>query len=222
MPDGIRWGELYTAWGGIPRYWELAQEEGGDVVSQVDRLVLDPLGPLHREPDRLLLEEIPSALEARPVLDAIGAGAHRVSEIAGRLGRPATSMARPLDRLIGLGLVRRELPFGEDEKGSKRGLYKIADPFVRLWFRVVAPYRAQLASGTSAARRQILARFWDSLCAQSWEELCRHQVARLPAERSLGTARSLGPGLALVAWRRAGMGPDQRIASTAGGSRWAR
>jgi AAA+ ATPase superfamily predicted ATPase len=193
VPDGIRWGELYTAWGGIPRYWELAQEEGGDVVSQVDRFVLDPLGPLHREPDRLLLEEIPSALETRPVLDAIGSGAHRVSEIAGRLGRPATSMARPLDRLIGLGLVRRELPFGEDEKGSKRGLYKIADPFTRLWFRVVAPYRAQLASGTSAARRQILARFWDSLCAQSWEELCRHQVPRLPAERSLGQLGPWGP-----------------------------
>jgi AAA+ ATPase superfamily predicted ATPase len=193
VPDGIRWGELYTAWGGIPRYWELAQEEGGDVRGQVDRLVLDPLGPLHREPDRLLLEEIPSALEARPVLDAIGAGAHRVSEIAGRLGRPATSMARPLDRLQSLGLVRRELPFGEDEKGSKRGLYKISDPFIRLWFRVVAPYRAQLASGTSAARRQILDRFWDSLCAQSWEELCRQQVARLPAERSLGQLGPWGP-----------------------------
>lgn len=193
VPDGVRWGELYTAWGGIPRYWELAEEAGGDVPSQVDRLVLDPLGPLHREPDRLLLEEVPSALETRPLLDAIGAGAHRVSEIAGRLGRPATSMARPLDRLLGLGLIRRELPFGEDEKSSKRALYKIADPFFRLWFRVVAPYRAQLASGTPAARRQILARFWDSLCAQSWEELCRQQVPRLPAEKPLGALGPWGP-----------------------------
>jgi AAA+ ATPase superfamily predicted ATPase len=182
VKDGVLWGELYTAWGGIPRYWELAREIGGDVPTQVEHLVLDPLGPLHREPDRLLLEEIPSALETRPLLDAIGAGAHRVSEIAGRLGRPATSMARPLDRLVGLGLVRRELPFGETEKGSKRALYKIADPFFRLWFRVVAPYRAQLASGTPAARRRLLARFWDSLCAQGWEELCRQQVPHMPEE----------------------------------------
>lgn len=193
VPDGIRWGELYTAWGGVPRYWELAQEVGGDLPDQVDRIVLDPLSPLHREPDRLLLEEIPSALETRPLLDAIGAGAHRVSEIAGRLGRPATSMARPLDRLIGLGLVRRELPFGENEKSSRRGLYKIADPFFRLWFRVVSPYRAQLASGTPAARRQLLARFWDNLCAQSWEELCRHQVTRLPDEHPLGQLGPWGP-----------------------------
>lgn len=193
VPDGVRWGELHTAWGGIPRYWELAQEMGGDVATQVERLVLDPLGPLHREPDRLLLEEIPSALETRPLLDAIGAGAHRVSEIAGRLGRPATSMARPLDRLLGLGLVRRELPFGEDEKSSKRALYKIADPFFRLWFRVVAPHRARLASGTQAARRQLLARFWEGLCAQSWEELCRRQVPRLLEESPLGRLGPWGP-----------------------------
>lgn len=193
VPDGVRLVELYTAWGGIPRYWELAQDAGADVRGQVDQLVLDPLGPLHREPDRLLLEEIPSALETRPLLDAIGAGAHRVSEIAGRLGRPATSMARPLERLLALGLVRRELPFGEDEKSSKRALYKIADPFFRLWFRVVAPYRAQLASGTPAARRQLLARFWDGLCAQAWEELCRQQVPRLPEQGTLGQLGPWGP-----------------------------
>jgi AAA+ ATPase superfamily predicted ATPase len=193
VEEGARQVELYTAWGGIPRYWELAREAGRDVAGQVEHLVLDPLGPLHREPDRLLLEEIPSALETRPLLDAIGAGAHRVSEIAGRLGRPATSMARPLDRLVGLGLVRRELPFGESEKGSKRTLYKIADPFFRLWFRVVAPYRAQLASGTPAARRQILSRSWDSLCAQSWEELCRSQLPRLPTKGAGGRLGPWGP-----------------------------
>lgn len=193
VPDGVRWVELYTAWGGIPRYWELAQEIAGTVQSQVEHLVLDPLGPLHREPDRLLLEEIPSALETRPLLDAIGAGAHRVSEIAGRLGRPATSMARPLDRLLSLGLVRRELPFGEEERSSKRALYKIADPFFRLWFRVVAPHRAQLASGTPAARRQLLARHWTALCAEGWEELCRQQVPRLPNNSRLGRSGPWGP-----------------------------
>ncbi|MEO6191801.1 MAG: DUF234 domain-containing protein [Thermoanaerobaculia bacterium] len=183
--------------------------QGFVLSGEAPLFVLDPLAPLHREPDRLLLEEIPSALETRPLLDAIGAGAHRVSEIAGRLGRPATSMARPLDRLIGLGLVRRELPFGENEKNSRRSLYKIADPFFRLWFRVVAPYRAQLASGTPAARRQLLARFWDNLCAQSWEELCRHQVTRLPAEKSLG---QLGPwGMASRWWH--GVQPEWDLVS---------
>jgi len=133
VASGIGLAEAYAAWGGVPRYWELAVQVAGDPPAQIERLVLDPLGPLHREPDRLLVEEVPSAVEARPVLDAIGAGAHRVSEIAGRIGRPATSMARPLDRLVEMGVVRREIPFREPEKRSRRSLYKIDDPFFRLW-----------------------------------------------------------------------------------------
>ncbi|MGH9385964.1 MAG: ATP-binding protein [Vicinamibacterales bacterium] len=177
--------EFYTAWGGVPRYWELAVEMGGDTRTAIHDLVLDPRGPLHREPDRLLLEELPSALEVRPVLDAIGAGAHRVSEIAGRIGRPATSLSRPLDRLIELGLVVREVPFGEAARTSRRSLYQIADPFTRLWFRAVAPHRAELVSGTRQSRRAVLERHWERLVSVTWEQLCRQ---RLPAitHRSLG------------------------------------
>ena len=155
--------------------------------------MLDPLGPLHREPDFLLLEEIPPAREVRPLLDAIGAGAHRASEIAGRLGKPATSMSRPLERLLELGLVRREVPFGENERNSKRTLYKISDPFFRLWFRVVAPHRAQLASGNHQTRSQILTRFWQGLCAESWEELCRSSIPHLDKRHRRAKAGLWGP-----------------------------
>jgi len=194
--------EHYAAWGGIPRYWELAADESGTPTRRIERLVLDPLGPLHREPDRLLLEEIPSAVEVRPLLDAIGAGAHRVSEIAGGVGRPATSMSRPLDRLIGMGLVRRELPFGEPEKKSRRSRYTIGDPFFRLWFRVVAPNRATLAAGTSRTRRELLGRFWPGLTATAWEELCRSRLAR--QARSAEPARS-GPWKPAARWWKRNM-----------------
>ncbi len=183
--------ELYTAWGGVPRYWELACEITGGALTQLAELALDPSGPLHREPDRLLMEELPPAMEVRPVLDAIGAGAHRVSEIAGRLGRPATSLSRPLDRLLGLDLAQREVPFGESPKRSKRTLYRINDPFMRFWFRVVAPNRALLASGDRTSRRQLLLRSWPALVAQSWEQLCRASVPHLPS--SLGAVRGGGP-----------------------------
>jgi AAA+ ATPase superfamily predicted ATPase len=185
--------EIYTAWGGVPRYWELAADLDGGLRSRIEALVLDPLGPLHREPDRLLIEELPPAVETRPVLDAIGAGAHRVSEIAGRIGRAATSLWRPLDRLIGMGLVRREVPFGESEKKSRRSLYKIDDPFSRFWFRVVAPHRGQLAAGTVDTRLAILDRFWDPLVAQAWEELCRRQIPRLDGRTPLGAIGPWGP-----------------------------
>lgn len=194
LDPGARLVEAYAAWGGVPRYWELAAAVSGDTPTRIDRLVLDPLGPLHREPERLLQEESPSALEVRPVLDAIGAGAHRVSEIAGRLGRPATSMARPLSRLIGLGLVRRDVPFGESERQTRRALYRIDDSLVRLWFRVVAPQRAALATASAAGRRALLARHWQKLVSEAWEDLCRRTLPAASAGKRLAPLGPLGSG----------------------------
>jgi AAA+ ATPase superfamily predicted ATPase len=168
--------EHWTAFGGVPRYWELAAERRGSARDRVLALALDPLGPLFAEPDRLLVEETPPAVELRPVLDALGAGAHRLSEIAGRLGRPATSLGHALDRLIGMTLIRREVPYGESARGGKRSLYKIDDPFLRLWFRVVAPNRAALTAGTPASRSAVLDEHWHLLLGQAWEDLCRRGV----------------------------------------------
>lgn len=180
--------EHWAAFGGVPRYWELAAERRGSARDRVLALALDPLGPLFAEPERLLLEESPPAVELRPVLDAIGAGAHRLSEIAGRLGRPATSLGHALDRLIGMGLVRREVPYGESAKGGKRSLYKIDDPFLRLWFRAVASNRAALTAGTPASRAAVLDEHWQLLLGQAWEELCQRGV---PTIR--GALARLGP-----------------------------
>jgi len=173
----------YAAWGGVARYWELAEPFGDRLDDAVDQLVMSPLGPLHQEPDRLLLEERPPAQSLRPLLDVIGAGAHRVSEIAGRLGIAATSLSRPIARLVALGLVRRELPFGDPTRGGKRALYRIADPFFRLWFRVVAPHRGFLAAADRRGRLALWRKFSRGLTASTWEELCRAAVPALTRQK---------------------------------------
>lgn len=170
---------LYALWGGMPRYWELAEPFGNDLEEAVDTLVLDPAGPLHGEPDRLLLEETPPATALRPILDVIGAGAHRISEIAGRLGRPASGLSRPLASLVEMELVRRETPFGSSPGSGKRSLYRIDDPFLRLWFRVVAPHRAALAEAPRETRLHYWRRHRPGLEAAAWEELCRLAVPML-------------------------------------------
>ena len=168
--------DFYTGWGGVPRYWELAQRFAADHVDAIDELVLSPLGVLHDEVDRLLRQEMPSAVPLRPILDAIGLGAHRSSEIAGRLQRAATSITRSLQQLQSLGYVRREVPFGVDEKRSKKALYKLGDPFLRLWFKGVAAHRGVLQSASRAGRRKLLRGVWPHLRAEAWEELCRESV----------------------------------------------
>ena len=173
---------LYALWGGMPRYWELAQSAlsgGADLEEAVDSLTLDPAGPLHGEPDRLFLEETPPAIALRPLLDVIGAGAHRLSEIAGRLERPASSLSRPLATLTAMQLVRRETPFGTSPRATKRALYRIDDPFLRFWFRVVAPHRAVHAQAPRDTRIGYWRRYRAVLEAYAFEELCRMAVPTL-------------------------------------------
>ena len=189
--DWRRLVSLHALWGGMPRYWELALPFGNDLEAAVDSLVLDPAGPLHEEPERLLEQEIPSAAALRPVLDAIGTGAHRVSEIGGRLGRAASSMARPLKSLTEMGLVRREVPFGDHPRTGKRSLYWIDDPFLRLWFRVIAPHRAALCASPPETRLLYWRRYRRQLEGYAWEELCRMAVPWL--HRSDHPVADMGP-----------------------------
>jgi len=171
--------ENYAIWGGIPRYWELVEKNGGTFYESIDRLVLDPMGPLNEEPNRLLFEESPSAMNLRPILDAIGLGAHRLSEVATRIGQPVTSLTRSIQRLMELDLIQREIPYGSEPIGSKRTLYKIKDHFVRFWFEVVAPQRSLLSQGASNTRNQWLKEALPHIFSITWEELCRLAVPLL-------------------------------------------
>ena len=102
----------YSVWGGLPRNWELAADYPS-TTEALAALVLDRNGVLHGEPQRLLLDDMRSAVQANSLLGLIGAGCHRLSELASRVGQSATNLGRPLSRLIDLGYVRREIPFGE-------------------------------------------------------------------------------------------------------------
>ena len=191
----------YAVFGGMPRYLELASDHGGDLVDAVDDLILDPEAPLHREPDRILEMETPTAMPLRPILDVIGNGAHRLSEIAGRLGRQASGMSASLATLTEMDMIRRETPFGSNPKSGKRSRYQISDPFLRFWFRVVAPNRSLLADAPSTTRRLCWEKHRVSLEAQAWEELCRMAVPHL--HRVVPLIADKGPfGIAQRYWYR--------------------
>ena len=170
--------QAFSIWGGIPRYWELAAEYS-DLWEAVEELVLDPMGVLHHEPTRLLLDDMRDTAQAISILVLIGGGCHRMSEIAGRLGKPATSLVRPLQRLLDLGLIARELPFGDSEKSGKRRLYQIADPFLSFWFRYVEPARSRLESGFVHDTRATIQRDFPNYVSFAWERLVRRAFPKL-------------------------------------------
>ena len=173
--------ESYAVWGGIPRYWELSLEHP-NLSAAIAHLVLDPMGILHREPERLLLDDLRDTTQASSVLSLIASGCHRISEIGARLGRPATSLSRPLSRLIELGLVTREFPAGSSARDSKRSFYRVHDPFLQFWYRFVEPNRSRLEAGQLDLVQQDVMASWPEHLGQIWEQIARAAMAHLKVD----------------------------------------
>ena len=168
--------KAYAIWGGVPRYWVAAERYRASLDDAVDEQILSPLGIFHDEISTLLHSEIPSAFSLKPYLDVIGSGVNRMSEIAARTGVAATTLSKPLSRLVDLGFVKREIPYGENEKNSKKSLYKIADQFCRFWFDIVAPRRSIFENAPALLRKSIWRKYSSRLFAAEWEELARRSV----------------------------------------------
>ena len=168
----------YAVWGGLPRNWELASDYAS-TSEALAALVLDRNGVLHGEPTRLLMDDMRSAVQANTLLALIGSGCHRLSELAGRVGQSATNLSRPLSRLIDLGYVRREVPFGESVRSTRRSLYRLDDPFLLFWYRFVAPNRSRLEMDLiDPVRAEVETRLAGHVAAV-WEWLARRSVPRL-------------------------------------------
>ena len=165
----------FAVWGGVPRYWELAQPYRS-LDAAVAALVLDRNGVLHEEPLRLLLDDMRTAGQAYSLLSLIAAGCHRLAEIAGRMEKPAGMLTRPIANLMDLGYVRRECPFDEDPKTTKRTLYKLNDPFLQFHFRFVQVHQSTLELGLTQAVATAVKADFSSHVAGVWETLARDSV----------------------------------------------
>lgn len=169
----------YATWGGVPRYWELRQEFN-NYQEAVTEIILDRLGVLREEPTRLFLDDMRESVQAHSLLALVGKGSNKLSEIAGRLNKPATHLSRPLSRLIQLGYLIREIPFGESTKSTKRSLYKIVDPFMNFYFSFVSPNLSRLEMGLTKQVYTSIAPKFNHFVANEWEHLSRKSIPIAP------------------------------------------
>jgi AAA+ ATPase superfamily predicted ATPase len=183
-PGAMESFEKFACVGGIPKYWEFV-EPRQDVVALVESLYFDFAPYMEQEPQRLLRDEGVAGMNAQAVLEAVGRGAERPSEIAARLGTAQTNLARLVQQLLDASLLTRELPFGESVRSTRRTLYRIADPATRFWFRVFSPHRSLWRTYTPSQKRKLI----HDHAATVFEDHCR---ARFP-----GSARHWEGGVEL-------------------------
>ncbi|MBY0425498.1 MAG: ATP-binding protein [Cytophagales bacterium] len=169
--------EEYATWGGVPRYWELRKKHSS-YKDAVFGLILNRDSILYEEPMRLFLDDMRSAIQAYSIITLVGQGSQRLSEISAKLEKTATNLSRPLALLVNLGYLRREIPFGENEKNPKRTLYKIADPFLNFYFTFVVPNRSAIEQGITERVEKALEIRLPYYFSEAWEHLVRQSVPK--------------------------------------------
>ena len=170
--------EEYAVWGGVPRYWDLRNKHAR-FETAIRNLLFEKDSLLYEEPMRLFLDDMRSAVQAYSIMALVGGGANRLSEIASRLEKSATALSRPLAALVDMGYLLREIPFGENEKTSKRSIYKINDSFMNFYYQFIIKNKSRIETGLQDIVYEDMQQHFNIYVGQVWEKICREAVPHL-------------------------------------------
>jgi hypothetical protein len=205
--DGARQRiERFAVAGGMAMYLaELGR--GGTLRERICETVLDPRGPLFNDPREVLEEEFRQPGTYFSLLEELAFGVRGMKELTTALRAPHSTLTPYLDELSRMQLIERLSP-----AGSRRDLrYRLADDFLRFWFRFVFPFQESLRAGLRPADHYEgeIAPALAEHVAPTFERLCRRWV-----RGNLGVqATQVGPwwGRAVDSLRREGTRSSEEI-----------
>ncbi|MBT1170650.1 ATP-binding protein [Bifidobacterium sp. SO4] len=172
--------QYYATFGGTPYYLRQIRS-GMTYEDNVLRLLFDTNGLLYEEPLMLLRQELRDITTYNSVMGAVGAGATKQNKIADGAGLASSSgVSKYLSVLSDLGLLERDVPFGENPTHTRKGLWRIKDPFFSFWYRFVGPNadRIERGDGDLAARADVFGPALDTYVGQQFESVCEQWMIR--------------------------------------------
>ncbi len=139
--------EFYSVLGGVPAYL-LHFDPKKSLVVNIRNHIISKGEVLYEEPEFILKEELREPRSYFSILRSISLGKTKLSEILNETGLAKNILIKYLSVLIELGVVVREVPVTEKQPAkSKRGIYKITDPFFKFWFEYVFANRSYIEEG---------------------------------------------------------------------------
>lgn len=199
--------ERYGVSGGMSLYLdELAR--GGSLRDCICNRVLDSRGPLFNDPREVLEEQLRTPGVYYSLLEELATGKKSLGDLGTALGRKTTDLQGYLEALREMRIVERAAPItAMDDARAYR--YRLADDFMRFWFRFVFPFQEELKTGLTPRalyNEEIAPVFADHL-SPTFEALCRQWAL------TAGHATKIGSwwGNALNEYRRTGTRTSEEI-----------
>jgi AAA+ ATPase superfamily predicted ATPase len=171
-PAAIR---SYAVTGGTPMYLTSFDYEQS-LAENIRTKILSPSALLYNEPEFLLRTELRNPSRYMSILESVALGHTTPNEIAGATGVDSGPLSKYLQTLRRLRLIEREVPVTASSKKSKRSRYRIADEFLRFWFRYVEPNRSGIEEAPEIVYEGSIEPDLPSHVASTFEDVCQEAV----------------------------------------------
>lgn len=178
--------EQFALTGGVPKYLEFF-EDGRPLEEQLKDAVFSKNGFLYEESNFLLKSESLTAVNYFSIIKTIADGNHKLGKIASALGQESSSLTPYLSTLSDLGFIEKRTPITEkNPEKSRKGLYFIADNFLRFWFCYVYPYKGELElDNMQIVLDEIHKDFKEKFVAFAYEDICKDVFAKLCSNNAI-------------------------------------
>ena len=167
---------IYGIVGGTPQYL-LQMSDKLSIEENIKNTFLNPMSFLYEEPINLLKQEVREPAIYTAIITAIATEHSRMSEISTKVGEDTNVCAGYLRNLINLGIVKKEVPYGETV--SKKSIYAIEDNMFCFWYRFVMDNTSVIVRGAAdLVYRKIVGQLSDYM-GRIFEDICAQYLWKL-------------------------------------------
>ncbi|ELY45613.1 hypothetical protein C494_15218 [Natronorubrum bangense JCM 10635] len=172
LTDAIR---SYSVTGGTPMYLTLFDYDR-TLAENIQTQLLSSTAVLYNEPEFLLRTELRNPARYMSILEAVALGHTTPNEISGATGIDPGPLSKYLQTLRRLRLIDREVPVTASSQKSKRSQYRVADEFLRFWFRYVEPNRSSIEEAPTIVFDGTIEPDLPTHVATTFEDICQEAV----------------------------------------------
>lgn len=185
----------YAVLGGTPAYLQRFNSKK-TIEQNIKNEILNKNAFLYIEPRFLLMEELREPSVYFSILKAIAFGKTRLNDIVQETGlKERYKVNKYLSVLRGLHIIKREVPITEEKPHkSRKGIYILADPFFRFWFRYIFPNISYLEEGDiDFVWEEKIKTDFDGFVGFIFEDICIQKLKTLNTDNKLPfKAKSIG------------------------------
>ena len=161
----------YAVTGGIPKYLRLFDDQYSIDINLIENF-FTPDSILYEEPYNLLNQEVNEPAIYNAIITAIATGTSNFNKIADKAHIENSLCSQYMKALLDMGIVKKEIPFGEKE-GSRKTIYLLNDGMFRFWYRFIHKNLSQIEMRRGEVVFNKTKSLINDFMGEAFEQICK-------------------------------------------------